>query len=106
MNSILETTAKAIYEKWFHEVKGFGGDPYHGSNVGLWKNWELPANAAITAFLEVAAERGWSIRPDKATAEMIETVAAGSEMAGIRLLIQGFDEALNAAAPPFEWDKE
>ena len=63
------------------------------------------ALVAGVAFLKHAAEEGWHMRPDEATAEMIATVADGSNMAGMRLMIQGFHEALSKAAPEFEWDK-
>lgn len=54
----------------------------------------------ITAFLEAAAERGWHMRPDEATEEMVKR---GS------VLHPDFNRAryraMLAAAPKFEWDK-
>ncbi len=55
-------------------------------------------DAAITAFLEAAAEEGWHMRPDEATADMCRAVeghfARPSQW-----------RAMLAAAPEFEGNK-
>ena len=35
----IETTARIIYEAWWHEIEGFDGDPYSGSCAELWIKW-------------------------------------------------------------------
>ncbi len=56
-------------------------------------------SAAITAFLEAAAEKGWRMMPDDATEEMQAMYLFGSTA---RSAWRFFCKA----APPFEWDKE
>ena len=63
------------------------------------------AAAGITAFLEAAAEKGWHMRPDEATEEMLSAglnVVPGSDDWAT------FDDiyrAMLAPAPEFEVDK-
>ncbi len=90
MSSIREAVARAVVAKQMenHDVRGTSLDE---------------ADAAITAFLEAAAEQGWHMRPDEATVKMR---VAASESAvqppkdGSRA--QTTYGAMLAAAPPFD----
>ena len=69
------------------------------------------ATTAINAFLEAAAEQGWRMAKDEATAEMVEAIMKGTETFEAGMLefcrhYKGEDyRAMLAAAPEFEWDK-
>ena len=58
------------------------------------------AVAAVETFLQIAAERGWHIRPDEATEEMV-IEAFGSD--GAQLWRDTAWQAMIAAAPEFKW---
>ena len=69
-----------------------------------YRSWGKPedseniVDAAITAFLEAAAEQGFRMRPDEATEEMQQTFyVANTPMSAWRFFCK--------AAPKFEWDK-
>ena len=67
-----------------------------------WEGRKDMATAAITAFLEAAAEEGWHMRPDEATEAMkIGITAAWLEEKPPTYMYR----AMLAAAPPFEWDE-
>ena len=68
----------------------------------VWSEHADQADAAITAFLEAAAEDGWHMRPDEATEEMLNSCPQAQSRGNV-----GRDRyrALRAAAPKFEWDK-
>ena len=98
--NIREAVARAIYAAWWHEIEGFLGDPYFGSNANLWKNWLPAADAAITAFLDAAAKEGWSMYRDEATDAMLE---AGMGEDGPNWPEPSW-RAMCAASPKFELD--
>lgn len=70
------------------------------------------AVAAITAFLEAAAEQGWHMRPDEPSPEMRHAAfvamdkphAMGEPKARAFDCVVGYRAMLDAA-PEFEWDK-
>ncbi len=56
------------------------------------------ADAAITAFLKAAAERGWRMARDEATPNMaIKCLPQNTGRVNYRTMLE--------AAPRFEWDK-
>ena len=61
---------------------------------------KMVATAAITAFLEAAAEEGWHMRPDEATGAMEE---AGMGEDGPNWPVPSW-RAMCKAAPEFEWN--
>ncbi len=66
-------------------------------------------DAAITAFLEAAAEEGWHMRPDEATEEMAHEANGFSYVSEYTMrqdlaLIDKY-HAMQAVATEFEWDK-
>ena len=67
--------------------------------TGDLAKYDSAATAAITAFLEAAAEQGWHIQPDEATEEMVKAVKLGGWQS------QDY-HTMQAAAPKFEWDKK
>ncbi len=69
-------------------------------------------DVAITAFLAAAAEQGWHMRPDEATADMKHAAFLAMDSAACRgdPKARAWDcvvghRAMLAAAPEFEWDK-
>ncbi len=61
----------------------------------------VTADAAITAFLEAAADKGWHMRPDEAAEEM---VTAGHGWCWLDGAPKCWRD-MGKAAPPFEWRK-
>ena len=68
------------------------------------------ADAAFAAVTLVAGERGWHMRPDEATKEMLDTISAGTEIFGPDVLkfwrdMQGKHYLAMLADPTaqFEW---
>ena len=97
--SIIEKVTQAILNKASTNGIELDGVPDYGYPE---KNAELLATAAITAFLEAAAEKGWHMRPDFATAKM--RVAATESVPKDGSRAQGRYDAMLAAAPEFKWD--
>lgn len=98
--SIREKVARAMYEREI--VGGNWDDEATGTKMAFRDEVE----AAITAFLEVAAEQGWRMRPDEATEEMGNSGAATWDVgSGPWNNLSTSYRAMLAAAPPFEWDK-
>ena len=72
-------------------------------------------DAAVNAFLEKAAKRGWHMRPDEATEEMVYRAegmsdfilpsALGNFHARRLTEMKNAISTANAAAPKFEWLK-
>ena len=90
--SIREAVAKVIAIEDPHikrDVDGF---------VGIQGMHRAMAKASISTFLRLAAEQGWHLRPDEATADMCRATdghfARPSQW-----------RAMLAVAPKFEWDK-
>ena len=87
--------------------------------------YEHMTTAAITAFLEAAAEDGWHMQRDEATEEMVKQAAKTPGMKAVDgaitiASVHGFKlqpsnwhnspiadafRAMLAAAPKFEWDR-
>ena len=66
--------------------------------------YDAPANAAITAFLEAAAEEGWRMCRDEATEEMGQQ-GKNEWWKPNNGTVQDVYRAMLAASPKFEWDK-
>ena len=108
--SIREKVARAIEPSWFGE-SGKVLCNYPDQDKNYQERARKQADAAITAFLEAAAEQGWHMRPDVATEQMLfkahkaqvwspelgPSIGASQDRAKW--------QAMNAAAPKFEWDK-
>ncbi len=95
--SIREKVARALWEAEYGQDKAMGtwsDIPDH------WRDESHEhATAAITAFLEAAAEQGWHMRPDEATEEMAESGPM------VPIWAKNAWQAMCEAAPKFEWDK-
>ncbi len=95
--TIREKVARAIGEARTPTGRELRGDDlahlvaYHGPE----------ATAAITAFLEAAAEEGWRMCRDEATEEMVVAGCRHENMGDMA----GRYHAMLAAADEFEWDK-
>ena len=93
---IREKVARAICEIEGYFPWGHLGD---AQKYGVHKT----AIAAITVFLEAAAEDGWHMRPDEATEEMIRNAFGTDGAQGWRKTAY---RAMLAVAPEFEWNKK
>ncbi len=96
-------------------ARSMWADTNYGDGRGGWnrvesitqETYRSNAAVAIETFLEAAAEKGWHMRPDEATEEML---LAGSkplytEGRFLKGALYAHWKAMLAAAPEFEWDK-
>ena len=98
--TIREKVARAIRQKTAeidHRPDVVQPDP-------MWFAHEF-ATAAITAFLEAAAEQGWHMKPRAATDDMMRALYGPYLSETAEETRRASYRAMLAAAPEFEWDK-